>query len=440
MFDIGKHLILQLIFIIISAVFTSAYTATESVNTAKLRTRADDGDKKAQRLLKITDEPEKYLPAIRNLSVLSGFLGAAFASYAFASPLAEAIGGLINVQLSGNAVGVAVTAVVLVFFNLLLGEYVPKRVSLRHDEKLADFYCGLVRFFAWLFTPATWLLNALSDLLVRLFGIDPKENEEAVSEEDIVMMLDAGAEDGTLNKENIEYIKNVFELDHLTAADVMTPRNSIELISCDASDADIVKLIEESGYSRIPVYTETVDNITGILHARDYLLKHGEDGFKLADAMYQPTFVPETVHLDALFKDMQTDHSHMVIVVDEYGGTAGLVTMEDILEEIVGEIWDEQDEEIENFVQTDENTYRILSTTPIDEFFDFFSLGESSEIESATVNGWVTEHSGNIPKQGFLFTYKNLTVTVTKADELHTEEICVRVEPKPADDDTEQTE
>lgn len=308
---------------------------------------------------------------------------------------------------------------------------------MKHSEKLADAVCGFILFLAGFLKPVVWLLTVTTNGVLKLFRIDPNETEETVSEEDIVIMLDAGAEEGTLNKENIEYIKNVFELDHLTAGDIMTPRNAIELVADDAEDKEVIDLIVSSGYSRIPVYSETVDNITGILYARDYLLRHNEPEFKMADAIFQPTFVPESVHLDVLFKEMQMDHNHIVIVVDEYGGTAGLVTMEDILEEIVGEIWDEQDEEVENFQKVSTDEYKVLSAVAIDEFFDFFGLDEDEEIESTTVNGWVTEQCETIPDEGESFEYQNLVVTVLKADELKTLEILVKVNPKKTDDEEE---
>jgi CBS domain containing-hemolysin-like protein len=210
------------------------------------------------------------------------------------------------------------------------------------------------------------------------------------------------------------------------------------LLADTATHDEIIALIVSSGYSRIPVYTDTVDNITGILYSRDYLLKHSEPDFKLQDAIFQPTFVPETVHLDSLFKEMQMDHNHIVIVVDEYGGTAGLVTMEDILEEIVGEIWDEQDEEIENFQKLHADEFKVLSTVAIDEFFEFFELDEDEEIESTTVNGWVTEVCGIIPEVGHVFEYEHLTITVTEADELRTQEITVKVNPKPKNEDEDE--
>lgn len=437
-----KLIILQIILIALNAFFAATEIAVVSLNENKVKARAEDGDKKAKKMLKMIKNPTGFLSTIQVGITLAGFLGSAFAADSFSGPLTDWAMKTFSLSESlaptVDSISVIVITLILSFFTLVFGELVPKRVAMKHAEKLADAVCGFILFLATVMKPVVWLLTVSTNGILRMFRIDPNESEETVSEEDIVIMLDAGAEEGTLNKDNIEYIKNVFELDHLTAQEVMTPRNAMELISDDAEDKDIIETIVSSGYSRIPVYSDTVDNITGILYARDYLLRHNEPDFKLSDAVFQPTFVPETVHLDALFKEMQMDHNHIVIVVDEYGGTAGLVTMEDILEEIVGEIWDEQDEEIENFQKVSTDEYKVLSTLSIDEFFEFFELQEDEDIESTTVNGWVTEQCGMIPDEGHQFEYENLTVTVLKADEIRTEELLIKVNPKKDDDEDEE--
>ncbi len=433
---------LQLILILLNAFFAATEIAVVSLNENKVKAKADDGDKKAKKMIKLLKNPTRFLSTIQVGITLAGFLGSAFAADSFSEPLTKWVMETFNLQIglanTIDSIAVIVITLILSYFTLVLGELVPKRIAMKNAEKLADKVSGIILFLTAILRPVVWFLTVSTNGVLRLFGIDPNEQEETVSEEDIVIMLDAGAEEGTLNKDNIEYIKNVFELDHLTAGDIMTPRNAIELISDDAEYSEIIDLIVTSGYSRIPVYTETVDNITGILYARDFILKHNDPDFKLSDAIFEPTFVPETVHLDALFKEMQMDHNHIVIVVDEYGGTAGLVTMEDILEEIVGEIWDEQDEEVENFQKVGKDEYKVLTTLEIDEFFEFFELNENEEIESTTVNGWVTEVCGMIPEEKYSFDYENLTITILVADEIKTQEILVKVNPKIQDEETEE--
>ena len=439
MSDIGKQIVLQIFLILLNAFFAATEIAVISLNATKLKARVEDGDKKAVKMLKMVEEPTGFLSTIQIGITLAGFLGSAFAADNFSDLLVNWLVNTCHITFLSpaalNSISVVVITLILSYFTLVLGELVPKRIAMRRSEKLASAFCGVITFLSKVLKPVIWFLTVSTNGVLRLFGIDPHEADEAVSQEDIVMMLDAGAEEGTIRPQEIEYIKNVFALDHLDASDVMTPRNSIELIADDAEEAEILNSIESSGYSRLPVYSETVDNIIGVLHTREYLLKRNTPGFTLEQAVLPVSFVPESIHLDALFKDMQMDHTHMVIVVDEYGGTAGLVTMEDILEELVGEIWDEQDEEIETFDKPGETTYKMLCSTPIDEFFVFFGL-EDEECDSSTVNGWILEQMGKIPDEKSSFEYKNLKITVTKADEQRTQEISVTVKPVK----TEETE
>ena len=264
-----------------------------------------------------------------------------------------------------------------------------------------------------------------------------------MSEEDIVIMLDAGADEGTLKQDDIEYIKNVFKLEHRSAADVMTRRSALVAVPRDIEEDSLLELIEKEGYSRLPVYDEDLDHIVGILHVRNYLLMREREGFTIEDALISTEFVPETVRLDQLFKDMQKERTHMVIVINEYGMTLGVVTMEDIIEELVGEIFDEADDAVEESHITkteEENTYRASTDVTVDEFFEFFELEKDEEIESTTLNGWISECCGCIPEVGFAFTYENLTVTVTEAEELRALAVKIVVAERPTDAEDEDNE
>ncbi len=441
MSDIAGQLLLQLILILLNAFFAATEIAVISLNEKKVKARADDGDKKAIKMMKMIEEPTRFLSTIQIGITLAGFLGSAFAADNFAERLSGFVIRAFDISESHvgivNTAAVIVITLVLSFFTLVLGELVPKRIAMKNKEKLAEHVCGTISGLAVILRPIIWLLTVSTNGVLRLFGIDPHEKEEPVSEEDIVLMLDAGADEGSLNQNDIEYIKNVFKLDGMTAEDVMTPRRALVLISQDATDEEILEIIETEGYSRIPVYADTTDNIVGILHTRDYLLRHMREGFKLADAMFQPSFVPETAHLDALFKDMQKEHNHIVVVVNEYGETAGIVTMEDILEEIVGEIWDERDEEVEEFEKLDDGSYRVLCTANIEDFFEHFDLEAAEEPEATTVNGWIIEQIGSIPEVGCRFEYQNLEITVTRADDLMAQEINVRVHEKPSETESD---
>lgn len=428
---IAGQLLLQLILILLNAFFAATEIAVISLNENKLRVLAEDGDKKATKMLKMTEDPTKFLSTIQVGITLAGFLGSAFAADNFADYLTGWFLGVFPsaVPYIGviDAASVIVITLILSYFTLILGELVPKRIAMKHKEKVANAFCGVISVMTVILKPVIGFLTVSTNAVLRLFRIDPHEKEETVSEEDIVTMLDAGADEGTLKQDDIEYIKNVFKLERLSAADVMTPRSDLVAVPKDISDAELLRLIENEGYSRIPVYGDSVDNIIGILHVRDYLLKRMRTGFKMEEVFLQPEFVPETVHLDALFKDMQNDRTHMVVVVNEYGLTIGVVTMEDIIEELVGEIWDEQDDEVEeeSIVETGENTYTVLTTVSIDEFFEFFDLEKDEDIESTTVNGWLAEQCGSIPEVDYELEYEMLLIRVTKADDKRTLEIFV---------------
>ncbi len=425
------QLILQLVLIGLNAFFAATEIAVISLNEKKVKAKAEDGDKKAAKMLKMIEEPTRFLSTIQIGITLAGFLGSAFAAENFAERLSTVfvdVFGIAEQNIESiNTVSVIVITLVLSFFTLVLGELVPKRIAMKHKEKLSEYVCGIISALATVLKPIIWLLTASTNAILRLFGISPDENEETVSEEDIVIMLDAGADEGTLNEDDIEYIKNVFKLDRLTAADIMTQRKSVVSLPDDATDEEIVGIIESEGYSRIPVYSEDIDKIVGVLSARDYLLKHELEGFELSHAMIEPFYVPEAMKLDLLFKNMQEKHSHIAIVVNEFGAVSGVVTMEDILEELVGEIWDERDEESDTIVKLTDNTYSVSCATSAEDFFEFFELDPDEESEATTVNGWIIERFGDIPAPGDSFDYKNLNVTVTKADTTMANEVTVTV-------------
>lgn len=440
---IVKQLLLQLFLILLNAFFAATEIALISLNDKKVRAAAEDGDKKAKKMLKIIEDPTKFLSTIQVGITLAGFLGSAFAADSFSDILTDFIMRTFKLGVQHAAtidtVSVILITLILSYFTLVLGELVPKRIAMRHKEKLANGVCGVMTVLTTILKPIIWFLTVSTNLVLRICGIDPHAKEESVSEEDIVVMLDAGADEGTLKQDDIEYIKNVFKLERLSAADIMTQRSALVAVHESIPAEELLALIEEEGYSRIPVYSETIDKIIGVLHTRNYLLHYRDPDFKLESVLLTPDFVPEIIHLDALFKDMQTNHTHMVIVVNEYGHTAGVVTMEDIIEELVGEIWDEQDEAVETIAEVEEDTFRVLTSVSIDEFFERFSLAKNEEIESTTINGWLTEVCGNIPELGFSFEYENLSITVIAADELMAHEIEVKVIP-PVDEDEDDEE
>ena len=445
MSTILRQLLLQFILIALNAFFAATEIAVISLNSQKMRAMAEDGDKKAEKITKIIDDPTKFLSTIQVGITLAGFLGSAFAADSFGDMLAGALNNQFGFTGSTadaiKTISVIVVTLILSYFTLVLGELVPKRVAMKNKEKVAKAFCGVVSFLTHVLKPVIWFLTVSTNGILRLCGIDPNEKEEVVSEEDIVTMLDAGADEGGLDEDDVEYIKNVFKLDNLTAADVMTQRSSVIAIPDDITEKQLIKIIKEEGYSRIPVYTDNLDKIVGVLYAREYLLNHTNPKYKLENAMFAPKYVPETMHLDALLKEMQDTHNHLAIVVNEYGVTSGVVSMEDIIEELVGEIWDELDEAIEPIKEIGEDKFRVLSTVSLDEFFTFFEIDSDEESDSTTVNGWVNERAESIPEVGFSFDYDKLSITVTKADDIMSHEIEVILkeeEPQLEEEDTNE--
>lgn len=426
-----QQLLLQLILILLNAFFAATEIAVISLNEKKVRALADEGDKKAKKMLKIITEPTRFLSTIQIGITLAGFLGSAFAADNFAQGLSDFIIKTFNVssEFSGaiNTVAVIAITLILSYFTLVLGELVPKRIAMKHKEKLANSVCGVISFLAAVLRPIIWFLTISTNAVLKIFGINPKEKEEPVSEEDIVLLLDAGADEGSFKADDIEYIKNVFKLENKTAEDVMVSRKSIVFLSLGSSQKEIADVIKNNGYSRIPVFDSDVDNIVGILHIKDYLMNYLDSDFKLMNILRKPVFVPESVSLSVLFKEMQTNHTHMAVVINEYGETAGIVTMEDILEELVGEIWDESDSEVTEFQKINDKQYKVCCNASVESFMDYFNLDSDSSIEAATVNGWLAEISGTIPQVGYTLEYKNLVITVTKADDVMAHEIFVEI-------------
>ena len=415
---IGGPLLLQVILIAINAYFASTEIAVLSLNDVKIRRQAEEGDRVAKLLMKLAENPNRFLSTIQVGITLAGFLGSAFAAENFASVLAGAIlaaGVTVDPQLL-NTLCVIVITLILSYFTLVLGELVPKRLAMQKTEEVARFTCGVVSFLSAVMRPLIWLLTVSTHGMLRLLHIDPNAKEDEVSEEEIRMMMDIGEEKGAIESGEKEMIDNIFEFNNMTAEEVMIHRTDVVMLWAQDSDEEIIRTIRETGLTRFPVYEEDADDVIGILNTRTYLLNAREAQPKPLRELLTPAyFVPESVRADKLFRDMQSRKVHLAIVIDEYGGTAGLVTMEDILEELVGEIWDEHDEVIEEITQIGENAYKVLGTTPLDKIFKLFDI-EDEETDSATLSGWTAEQFDRIPVHGEDFIYANLKVEVLKSD------------------------
>ena len=403
---IGGLLLLQAVLIAINAFFAAAEIAVVSLSETKLRHLAEAGDKKAARLLKMVLEPSGFLSTIQIAITLAGFLGSAFAADNFAGPLVDLI---VNrwgfTALSAGTVNtlcVVFITLILSYFTLVFGELVPKRVAMKKPYAVARGVCGVIVAVAAAARPVVWLLSKSVNGVLRLFGIDPAAEEENVTEDEIRMMVDMGEEKGTIEGNERDMIENIFEFNNMTAADCMTHRTDVTALQVDETEQEILRIISESGLSRFPVYGEDLDDVLGTVTTRDYLLSLSTGGKKtLRDILRPAYFVPESVRTDVLFRDMQMKKTHLAIVVDEYGGTSGLITMEDLLEEIVGNIYDEYDPALPQDIQKiGENQYRIAGGAELEAINEALDLSLPTEEEFDTLGGLIYSRLATIPKDG----------------------------------------
>lgn len=400
------QLLLQVILILFTAFFSNAEAAILSLNELEFRQQAGEGDRTAQRLLAIQKKPVHYLTAVRICSLLTSFLSAAFAAGHFAGRIADKISAVTDLSFAAEravyTVSVVAVTVILVFIVVVFGEFVPKRAAVKRPEKAARFTCGVVCVLSAVLRPLAFLLNAAANGVLRLIHIDPNQENDVISEEGILKMVDIGEEKGAIETAEKELIENIFEFNNTTAEDVMVHRTDMVMLWVEAPAEEVFKTIEESGRSRFPVYEEDADDIIGVLNTRDWLLNARRSQPKPLRALLRPAyFVPESVRADALFRDMQGRKVHLSIVVDEYGGTSGLVTMEDLLEEIVGNIYDEFDpQEDQEIVPLEENLWRIAGGAELDEVAEVLEVEFPEDEDSETLGGLVFAQLPVIPEDG----------------------------------------
>lgn len=428
--SILPQLLLQLVLIAVNALFAATEIAVISLNETKVRRMAEGGDRKAAKMLRMVTEPTGFLSTIQICITLAGFLGSAFAADNFSDKL---VNWLINdCGVSGvspsalDTISVIIITLVLSYFTLVLGELVPKRIAMKRPEGIARAVSGLMIGMTTVLRPAIWLLTVSTNGVLRLCGIDPKDNAEEVSEEEIIMMLDEGEEAGSIESGEKELIKNVFSLNDTTAEDVMVHRSQVAFLKRDDARTTLLNEIAESGYSRFPVYGENIDDIVGILYAKTYLTAQSRgERCEMKDFLMPPRFVHASTHINRILLDMQREHAHMAVVVDDYGGVIGIITLEDILEELVGEIWDESDEVIENIRERPDGSYDINGSTRLSDMCE--RVGCSIDSNADTVGGWVTETLGGIPASGESFECSGMLVTVEATDERRVLEVNVNV-------------
>lgn len=398
------QILLQIVFILLNAFFAGSEIAFLSLNQIKLSKQAEEGDKAAARLLVLVENPNRFLSAIQVAITLSGFLGAAFGTENFSGYLADFMVD-VGLPLSPSVAGViamVVVTIIISFFSIAFGEMVPKRIAMQKPDMWARMALGTVKAISLVFAPMMWLLDVTTNGTLKLLGMTTKADDGAASEEDIRLMVENSGEQGAIAQEEQQWIENVFDFGDMVASDVMTPEPDVTAFSIDETPENIIQAIQETGLSRYPVYEEDINDICGVLNARDFLLNlQAKNPKPIKGLLRRAYFVPESVHADQLFKDMQSQKHHFAIVVDEYGGTAGVVTMEDLLEEIVGNIYDEFDpEEPQPIVQVKEGLWRVQGSARVEELADVADITIPEDADYDTLGGMVMSCLSTIPEDG----------------------------------------
>ena len=395
------QLVVLIILIFVNAFFAAAEIAFISLNDAKIEKQVKEGNKKAKQIEKMLKTPSKFLATIQIGITLAGFLSSAFASDAFAEKLAPVLYDLIPAISLGawESISIILITIILSFFTLIFGELVPKRLAMKNYEKIAFGSIGIIRGISIVTSPFVKLLTATTNAVSKLFGVG-ETDEELVTEEEIRMMVDQGEEKGTIKVEEKELINNVFELNDITVSEIMRHRKDIFAVDINISKSELLEELEEVEYrySRIPVYDETIDEIKGVIYVKDILKNINKKTFKVKNILNEMLFVSQNRLINEVFKELQKNKKQIAIVVDEYGGTAGLITMEDIVEELVGDIYDEYDEEEKEFEKIDENTYMLTGNMPIHEVNKLLNA-EIPDGDYDTLSGYLQEELGRIPDE-----------------------------------------
>lgn len=406
-------LILALIVLVaLSAFFSATETAYMSLNRVRIKNMANDGDRRARRVMKLLDSYDSLLATVLIGNNIVNISSASIATVLFVS------------FFKNN--GATISTVVMTVVVLIFGEITPKSLAKEAADSFALKVSGPVTVLNTLFFPLSFLLIHLKSAVSRLIRV---EKSSGMTEDELLTLVDEAEQDGGIDSGEKELFHNVIEFTDLDAGDILTPRIDVVAIDIEETPKELQELFEETGFSRIPVYRDTIDNIVGVVNEKDFH-RHLRDTENTIESILQPAlFIPASVKISELLKRLQQEKVHIAVVVDEFGGTEGIVTIEDIVEELVGEIWDEHDTVAAEMREIGKDTFAVPAATELSEFFERFGVEEETEV--STVNGWVTAHIGKIPAVGDTFDFENLTVRVTATDEQRASEIEVTVHEKP---------
>ena len=412
----AAQLAIMLFCIIMSAYFSATETAFSTFNRAKLKPLAERGNKKASKVLKLAENYDKLISTI--------LIGNNIVNIALAS-----LGTLVFVNLIGDA-GATVSTVVITVLVLIFGEISPKSIAKDCPEKFAMFAAPLIGFLVKVFTPLNFIFSQWKKLLAKMFRI---QSDSKMSQEELLTIVEEASQDGGIDSGEGDLLRNAIEFTELRAEDILTHRVDLEGVSVEATKEEIAAAFTETKYSRLLVYKENMDSIVGVIHQKDLYSGTGLTKKPLKDIIAPAIHIHQFEKISDILKTLQREKSHVAVVVDEYGGTLGIVTMEDILEELVGDIWDEHDEVEEDFRQLSENTYRVDCNVTMDDFCAFFDI--RAEYESVSLSGWIMEQLERVPEKGDRLQIENLDITVNEIGSHRAESVIVKVNGKKTDDD-----
>ena len=397
----------------LSAYFSATETAFTSLNRIRLKTRADDGDKRAARTLALAADFDRLLSTL-------------LIGNNIVNNVATTIGAVLFIQLIGSGKGPTVSATVLTIVILIFGEVTPKSLAKERPEAWAIVATPLLRVMAVLLTPVNFLFTQWKKLLRVLLR---HQDDDGITEEELMGMVDQAETEGSLDQHKSDLIRNAIEFNDMEVSEILTPRVDLEALADTATMEEAAAMYADSGFSRLPIYHDSIDNIIGVLHEKDFYAAYCRGVKRLSELKSSVLYTTETARISDLLRQLQQNKVHMAVVVDEYGGTQGIVTMEDIMEELVGEIWDEHDEVIEEFRKQSDGSYLVACSADLDDLYDLFDMKPGQEYDASSVSGWVMEEIGRVPDVGDRFQADGLDVCVTRVE--HRRVMEIRVRPLP---------
>lgn len=434
-------IILVLALVLINAFLMLGKTAVVTFNDTKLRREAEDGNKKAKLIVKLVDEPNNFLATVKVATNLFGFFAAALVAHVYAEPLAEFVAKYVPVEFKIiNGITLFVLTLLLAYVSIILGVLVPKRIAVEHPESISYSTVGMLSLLYNVLRPFVYILRGSANVVLRLCGINPNEEPEAATEENIRMMLDVADEKGTIEESEKEMINNIFEFDDRSVGEIMTHRKDLTAIEMETPISEAVDLAISDGYSRMPVYEETIDNIKGLIYAKDLLSLIGDtvlEGRKVADFIRPVNFIPESNSCSDVFMEFQQKKIQAAIVVDEYGGTAGLVSMEDLIESVMGNIQDEYDNEEEEISAIDEDNFDFEGTVLLDDIEELLDIEVDEDADYDTLSGLIMDLLGRIPEEDEhpVVEYQGVEFTVVLVEEHRIAKVHAKILPKEEKED-----